>query len=59
MLEDRLLDIVVGRQNVGFAGSGKAGGLGQCQILKGVVGQVEMLGLSCRQCGDIKESDVV
>lgn len=54
-----MLDIVVGRQNVGFAGSGKAGGLGQCQILKGVVGQVEMLGLSCRQCGDIKESDVV
>lgn len=42
MLEDRLLDTVVRRQNVGFVGSRKAGGLGQ-SYLKGVVSQVNYL----------------
>lgn len=48
MLEHRLLDTVIGRQNVGLVMSRKAEGLEQCQILKGVVSQVETLGLSCR-----------
>lgn len=47
-------DTVVERQNVGFVMSRKPGGLEQCQLLKGVVSQVELLGLSCRQCGDIQ-----
>lgn len=37
-----MLDTVVRRQNVGFVGSRKAGGLGQ-SYLKGVVSQVNYL----------------
>lgn len=53
MQEDRLLDIAVRGQH-GFVVNGRSGDVGQCQILKGLVSQIEVLGFSCRQCGDIR-----